>query len=90
MSELTGKARGKLKDQDFAYIDRHGGRHLPIEDEAHVRNAVARFSQTDFESGEAKHQAARKIVEAAHKYGIELSEDDAVVKAAQGEPPAAR
>ncbi|GAA5534454.1 DUF6582 domain-containing protein [Deinococcus aluminii] len=83
MSELSDKQREQLKDQQFAYIDRQGGRHLPIEDETHVRNAVARFSQTDFESGEAKHQAAQKIVQAAHKYGIELSDDDAVVKAAR-------
>ncbi|GAA5513775.1 hypothetical protein Dcar01_02520 [Deinococcus carri] len=84
MSELTDKQRDHLKDQQFAYIDREGGRHLPIEDETHVRNAVARFSQTHFESEGAKHQAAQKIVKAAHQYGIELSEDDEVVKASQG------
>lgn len=84
MSELTDKQRDHLKDQQFAYIDRQGGRHLPIEDEAHVRNAAARFSQTHFESEEAKHQAAQKIVEAAHKYSIELSEDDEVMKASKG------
>lgn len=83
MSELSDKQREQLKDGQFAYIDQQGGRHLPIEDETHVRNAVSRFPQTDFESEGARHQAAKKIVDAAHKYGIHLSDDDAVVKASQ-------
>lgn len=83
MSELSDKQREHLKDNQFAYIDRQGGRHLPVEDETHVRNAVARFSQTHFESQEARHQAARKIVAAARRHGIELSEGDAVVRASQ-------
>ncbi|AWN22698.1 hypothetical protein DKM44_05160 [Deinococcus irradiatisoli] len=82
MSELSNQKRDELKRSDFAYVDQQGERHLPIHDEAHVRNAVARFSQTQFGSKEAKQHAARQIVSAAKHYGIDLSDDDAVVHAA--------
>jgi hypothetical protein len=80
--ELTTKQRDKLDRDDFAYVDQHGGEHLPIHDESHVRNAIARFSQTDFESQAAKERAAKKILAAAKKHGIEVSDDDDVKKAA--------
>ena len=57
---LTAAERNELSDSDFAYIDSEGGRHLPIHDEAHVRNALARFNQTQFESADAKEKARRK------------------------------
>ncbi len=84
MSELTTEERNDLNDKAFAYIDKDGGRHLPIHDESHVKNAVARFAQTEFESAAAKHQAARHLVAAAQKHGVELNEDDAVRQAADG------
>jgi hypothetical protein len=82
MSDLTTEQRDALNDRAFAYIDKDGGRHLPIHDGSHVKNAVARFAQTEFESVAARHQAARHIVAAAKKHGIELDEDDAVRQAA--------
>ncbi|GGO35779.1 DUF6582 domain-containing protein [Deinococcus humi] len=85
MSDLTTEERNDLNDKAFAYIDKDGGRHLPIHDESHARNAVGRFAQTGFESAEAKHQAAQHIVAVAKKHGIELSEDDAVRQAASGD-----
>ena len=69
--------------ENFAYVDHAGGEHLPIHDDAHVRNAAARFSQTHFESPAVKRQAAGRIVAAAKRHGIPLSEDDAVVRAAR-------
>ncbi|WP_407541216.1 hypothetical protein Q0M94_07480 [Deinococcus radiomollis] len=54
MADLSTQQRDDLKDKDFAYVDKKGERHLPIHDEKHVRNAAARFSQTHFESKEAK------------------------------------
>lgn len=54
-----------------------------MHDAAHVRNAAARFNQTDFESAEAKHEAARHIVAAARRWGVELSDDDTVVAASR-------
>ncbi len=83
MAELSTKQRERLKDSEFAYIDKDGERHLPIHDEAHVRNAISRFGQTHFESREAKAKAARKIVKAAREYDVELADDDEVVRAAR-------
>lgn len=83
MPELDTADRDKLKDGQFAYVDREGERHLPIHDESHVRNAIARFNQTDFESKAAKREAAKKIVAAANKHGVDVAEDDDVAKAAK-------
>ena len=82
MAELDAEDRDRLKDSDFAYIDREGERHLPINDESHVRNAISRFNQTDFQSDNAKQEAARKILRAAKRHGIEVDDDSDVAKAA--------
>jgi len=78
MAELDTKDRDKLKKGQFAYVDKDGGEHLPINDEAHIRNAMSRWNQTDFESKSAKESARKKIVAAAHKHGIEVNDDDKV------------
>jgi len=83
MPELDTQDRNELRDSQFAYIDREGERHLPIPDESHVRNAIARFNQTGFESKAAKKRAADKILEAAERHGIEVDEDSDVAKAAK-------
>ena len=80
MAELTAKKRDQLKKSDFAYVDKEGGEHLPIHDEAHVRNAIARFNQTHFESERAKAGARRKILAAARRHGIEVDEDDKIAR----------
>ena len=59
MAELDAKDRDRLRFTQFAYVDSKGGEHLPIHDESHVRNAIARFNQTDFESEAAKERARR-------------------------------
>jgi hypothetical protein len=82
MAELTTEQRDHLRDSSFAYIDKAGERHLPINDEAHVRNAIARFGQTDFENDSARREAASKILEAARRHGIDVEDDDQVVKVA--------
>jgi hypothetical protein len=75
MSELSSQDRDDLRKDQFAYVDRDGGEHLPIHDESHVRNAIARFNQTDFESKAAKQRAREKILRAAERHGIEVDED---------------
>ena len=80
MAELTTRQRERLKKSDFAYVDKHGGEHLPIHDEEHVRNALARWNQTDFESKTAKEEARKKILRAAKRFGIEVSDDDKVMQ----------
>ncbi len=83
MAELTTDKRERLKDGSFAYIDKDGERHLPINDASHVRNAVSRFDQTDLEDADAKHKAARKIMSAAREHGIDVDATSDVAKAAK-------
>lgn len=80
MAELDTKKRDKLRSNQFAYVDRKGGEHLPINDESHVRNAMARWNQTDFESATAKENARRKIVAAAKRHDIEIDRDDKIAR----------
>ncbi|HEY0603352.1 MAG TPA: DUF6582 domain-containing protein [Herpetosiphonaceae bacterium] len=75
MATLSEKERDELPDCAFAYIDKDGGRHLPIHDEDHARNAIARYPQTNFESKAAKERSRKHILEAAKKFGIDVSED---------------
>jgi hypothetical protein len=83
MAELTTKGRERLRSSQFAYVDRKGGEHLPIHDDEHIRNAMARFNQTEFESAAAKERARKKIVGAAKRHGIEVSDDANVAKPAR-------
>jgi hypothetical protein len=80
MAVLTEKARDRIRKSDFAYVDRQGAGHLPINDESHVRNAIARFNQTEFESAAAKERARKKILSAAKRHDIEVDEDSTVAK----------
>src|ERR1700737_1827508 len=70
MSQLTAKTRAQLRNAAFAYVDSKGRRRLPIHDEAHVRNALARFNQTRFEDDAARERARKRLLTAAKKYGI--------------------
>jgi class 3 adenylate cyclase len=70
VARLTNRERAKLPDRAFAYVDASGQRRLPIHDEAHVRNALARFSQVRFESDNDRDVARHRLLEAAKKYGI--------------------
>jgi class 3 adenylate cyclase len=70
MATLDAKKRASLPNSAFAYIDSKGNRRLPINDEAHVRNALSRFNQVKFESDEARERAFRKLLKAATGYGI--------------------
>jgi class 3 adenylate cyclase len=70
MSQLTARTRAQLRSAAFAYVDSKGRRRLPIHDEAHVRNALARFNQTRFEDDAARERARKRLLTAAKKYGI--------------------
>jgi hypothetical protein len=80
MAQLTETGRKHIARKNFAYVDKEGGEHLPIHDEDHVRNAIARFDQTKFESAEAKESARRKVLAAAKRHGIEVAKDDKIAK----------
>lgn len=85
MPELDAKKRDKIRKRDFAYVDQAGEGHLPIHDESHVRNAMARWNQTDFESAAAKEKARNKILSAAKKHDIEIDPDSNVAKSKRRE-----
>src|SRR6202048_2083998 len=70
MPQLREKARAQLPDSAFAYIDSRGVRRLPINDQAHVRNALARFNQVSFENEAERDRARTRWLKAAKKYGI--------------------
>ena len=78
MPKLDTRDRDRLRDSRFAYVDKEGEGHLPINDASHVRNAIARFNQTEFESMAARERARRRILSAAEQHGIELDEDDKI------------
>ena len=70
MPKLTARERARLPDSAFAYIDERGRRRLPIHDEGHVRNALARFKSVSFENAAARDGARRRLLNAAKRYGI--------------------
>jgi len=70
MSQLSSRDRKKLPKSAFAYVDSRGRRRLPIHDESHVRNALARFTKVAFEDEAARERARKKLLGAAKKYGI--------------------
>jgi hypothetical protein len=80
MSILDQKERNLLPDSDYAAVyttvSRRNGRtartkvrKFPINDPAHVRNALARFTTAKLPS-HIKEVAHKRIVAAAKKYGI--------------------
>jgi hypothetical protein len=81
VAELDAVSRRKLRRNQFAFVDADGVGHLPIHDEGHVRNAISRWNQTDFPSKTARETARRRIVAAARRYDIEMSDEDAVAHA---------
>src|ERR1700730_12000809 len=70
MTYLDAKTRAGLPDSAFAYVDSRGRRRLPINDEAHVRNALSRFNQTTFEDEAARDRARTRLLNAAKKYAL--------------------
>jgi class 3 adenylate cyclase len=70
MAKLSDSERKNLPDSAFAYVDSRGARRLPIYDEPHVRNALARFDQVKFETEAARDKARKRLLQAAKKHGI--------------------
>lgn len=84
----TKRKGGKdLHASDFAYVgdpDDTSTWKLPIHDAAHVRNALARFNQTQGIPADEKKKVKAKITAAAHKHGIEVSgEAEKLMRAVQ-------
>ena len=71
MTQLSDKQRDSLDDGKFAFPKE---RKMPIEDAAHVRNAVARFNQVEGVSDAERDAAWKRIQAAAKKHDVELNE----------------
>ena len=70
VARLKPTERAGLPDRAFAYVDSKGRRRLPIHDAAHVRNALARFGQVDFEDDAARELARKRLLQAAKRFRI--------------------
>lgn len=70
MARLSARERSRLPDSAFAYVDSNGQRRLPINDASHVRNALARFDQVDFEDDRTREKARQRLLNAAKRHGI--------------------
>ena len=71
MSTLDQEDRDDLADSRFAFPKE---RKEPIEDAAHVRNAIARFNQVKGVSDDERDAAWKRILAAASKFGVEVEE----------------
>ena len=71
MSELDAKHRNAISGQHFAFVKQ---RKEPIENAAHVRNAIARFNQVEGVTDDERDQAWKHITAAAKKFGVEVHE----------------
>jgi hypothetical protein len=63
----------RLVNEEFAFPE---ARKEPITDAPHVRNAIARFDQVEGVSDEERDRAWQRILSAARKYGVHVSESD--------------
>ena len=63
----------KLADQEFAFP---AERKEPLTDARHVRNAIARFDQVEGVSDAERDKAWKRILAAAKRYDVEVSESD--------------
>jgi hypothetical protein len=69
---LSTAERNRLPDKDFAFPKE---RKEPLTDAKHVRNAIARFDQVEGVSDAERDRAWKRIVTAAKRYDVEVSED---------------
>jgi hypothetical protein len=63
----------KLAGQEFAFP---AERKEPLTDARHVRNAIARFDQVEGVSDAERDKAWKRILAAAKRYDVEVSESD--------------
>jgi hypothetical protein len=70
---MSTAEKDRLEDQEFAFP---AERKEPLNDARHVRNAIARFDQVEGVSDEERDQAWKRILAAAKRYDVEVSESD--------------
>jgi hypothetical protein len=72
MTKLDTARRNAVPSGSFAFPKQ---RKEPLENAAHVRNAIARFNQVEGVTDAERDEAWRHIKTAAKKYGVEVDED---------------
>ena len=70
---LSTAEKDRLPEAEFAFP---AERKEPLSDAAHVRSAIARFDQVEGVTDEERDQAWKRILTAAGKYGVHVSEQD--------------
>lgn len=73
---LTAEGREELKDSDFGLP----GRRFPMPDAEHVRVAESRFH---FAEDEEKPELARKILQKAKEFGVDVESENVLYWAAK-------
>ena len=69
--KISTVAKDKLSSKTFAFTEK---RKEPLENAAHVRNALARFNQVKDVTDEERKEAFANIKKAAKKFDVEVSE----------------
>jgi hypothetical protein len=69
--ELSTADKDRLPAGDFAFPKE---RKEPLTDASHVRNAIARFDQVEGVSDAERDEAWQRILAAAKRYDVEVSE----------------
>jgi len=68
---LSTAEKDRLPDSEFAFPRE---RKEPLTDARHVRNAIARFDQVEGVSDAERDEAWQRILAAAKRYGVHVSE----------------
>jgi hypothetical protein len=70
---MSTAEENELANKEFAFPKE---RKEPLTDARHVRNAIARFDQVEGVSDAERDQAWKRIMAAAKRYDVEVSESD--------------
>ena len=70
---LSTATKDRLPEKEFAFPKE---RKEPLVDARHVRNAIARFDQVEDVSDRERDQAWKRILRAAKKFDVDVSESD--------------
>ena len=73
MAKLNQQQRDKISEDKFAFPEEE---KEPLNDAAHVRNAIARFNQVEGVTDAERDAAWKRIRGAAKKFGVSLQETD--------------
>ena len=68
-SGMSTAEKDRLDDPQFAFPD---DRKEPLNDAAHVRNAIARFDQVEGVSDAERDAAWKRILRAADRFGVDV------------------